>query len=324
MMTPSAGSAMPWKAYLKIVRPVNLLIMAGMLFLVRYAIFMPVFKQNGLEGLMPDWQFLLLVMATLLISAGGYVINDVLDIEIDQINKPSKKIIGRQISEASGNKLHFNLTAAGIAFGIAFSYLAGNIFMGILFVIIPTALFYYSYKYKYLPAVGNLVVALLAALVVLIYWLFEFYHLKSQPELFIDASRSFPELNRFVLAFAFFAFLTTLIREIVKDVQDIEGDTRYGCRTLPILLGIRATRVLIIFLELMTFATLAWFQYNLFHSGYAVISYLLVITQLLLLLTVYNTIAGADKASFSRISLILKLVMIAGKISLIATWFRNI
>jgi 4-hydroxybenzoate polyprenyltransferase len=324
MMTPSAGSAMPWKAYLKIVRPVNLLIMAGMLFLVRYAIFMPVFKQNGLEGLMPDWQFLLLVMATLLISAGGYVINDVLDIEIDQINKPSKKIIGRQISEASGNKLHFNLTAAGIAFGIAFSYLAGNIFMGILFVIIPTALFYYSYKYKYLPAVGNLVVALLAALVVLIYWLFEFYHLKSQPELFIDASRSFPELNRFVLAFAFFAFLTTLIREIVKDVQDIEGDTRYGCRTLPILLGIRATRVLIIFLELMTFATLAWFQYNLFHSGYAVISYLLVITQLLLLLTVYNTIAGADKASFSRISLILKLVMIAGMISLIATWFRNI
>jgi 4-hydroxybenzoate polyprenyltransferase len=322
-MMHSAGNAMPWKAYLRIIRPVNLLIMAGMLLLVRYAIFLPVFKQNGLEGLMPGWQFLLLMLATLLIGAGGYVINDVLDIEIDQINKPAKKVIGRRISEVTGNNLHFNLTAAGIVFGIAFSYLAGNIFLGILFVIIPTALFYYSFKYKYLPAIGNLVVSLLAALVVLIYWLFEFYHLKSQPELFIDASRSFPQLNRFVLAFALFAFLTTLIREIVKDVQDIEGDTRFGCRTLPIMLGLPATRYLLIFLEIVTLAALAWFQFILYHSGYAWISYILLLTQFLLLLTVYKTIMATDKTAFARLNLILKLVMVAGMVSLVATWFRN-
>jgi len=323
MMTLSVGNAMPWKAYLRIIRPVNLLIMAGMLLLVRYAIFLPVFKQNGLEGLMPGWQFLLLVLATLLIGAGGYVINDVLDVEIDQINKPAKRVIGRRISEVTGNNLHFNLTAAGIVFGIAFSYLVGNIFLGILFVIIPTALFYYSFKYKYLPAIGNLVVSLLAALVVLIYWLFEFYHLKSQPELFIDASRSFPQLNRFVLAFALFAFLTTLIREIVKDVQDIEGDTRFGCRTLPIVLGLPATRYLLIFLEIVTFAALAWFQFILYRSGYAMISYILLLTQVLLLLTVYKTIMATDKAAFARLNLILKLVMAAGMVSLVATWFRN-
>lgn len=314
---------MPWKAYLRIIRPVNLLIIAGMLLLVRYAIFLPIFKQNGLEGLMPGWQFLLLVLSTLLIGAGGYVINDVLDIEIDQINKPAKKVIGRQISEVSGNKLHFNLTAAGLVLGIAFSYLSGNIFLGILFVIIPTALFYYSFKYKYLPAIGNLVVSLLAALVILIYWLFEFYHLKSQPEQFIDASPSFPQLNRFVLAFALFAFLTTLIREIVKDVQDIEGDTRFGCRTLPIVLGLPATRYLLILLEIVTFAALAWFQLILYRSGYAWISYILIITQVLLLLTVYKTIMAIEKAAFTRLSLILKLVMVAGMVSLVATWFRN-
>jgi len=322
-MTPSAGSAMPWKAYLRIIRPVNLLIMAGMLLLVRYAIFLPVFKQNGLEGLMPGWQFLLLVMATLLIGAGGYVINDVLDIEIDQINKPAKKVIGRQISEVTGNNLHFNLTAAGIVLGIAFSYLAGNIFLGILFVIIPTALFYYSFKYKYLPAIGNLVVSLLAALVVIIYWLFEFYHLKSQPELFIEGSRSFPQLNRFVLAFALFAFLTTLIREIVKDAQDIEGDTRFGCRTLPLVFGLPATRYLLIFLEIVTFAALVWFQFILYRSGYPWISYILILTQVLLLITVYKTIMATEKAAFTRLSLILKLVMVAGMVSLVATWFRN-
>jgi 4-hydroxybenzoate polyprenyltransferase len=324
MMTPSAGNAMPWKAYMKIIRPVNLLIMAGMLFLVRYAIFLPIFKQNNLEGLMPGWQFLLLVMATVLIGAGGYVINDVLDIEIDQINKPGKKIIERQISEVSGNKLHFNLTAAGIVFGIAFSYLSGNIFLGILFVIIPTALFYYSFKYKYLPAVGNLVVSLLAALVVFIYWLFEFYHLKSQPEQFIDASRYFPLLNRFVMAFAFFAFMTTLIREIAKDAQDIEGDSRFGCRTLPILLGVTATRYILIFLEIVTSTGLLWFHFILHHSGYHIFSIILLIIILLVIATVVLTLKARDKAAFSRLSLFLKLVMVAGMISLVATWFRNI
>lgn len=315
---------MPWKAYLKIVRPVNLLIMAGMLFLVRYAIFMPVFRQNNLEGLMPGWQFLLLVVATILIAAGGYVINDILDIEIDRINKPGRQVIGRQISEAAGNKLHVNLTAAGVVFGIAFSYLSGNIFLGILFVIIPTALFYYSFKYKYLPAAGNLVVSLLAALVVLIYWLFEFYHLKSLPEQFIDASRYFTQLNRFVLAFAFFAFMTTLIREIAKDVQDTEGDTRFGCRTLPIVLGIPATRYILVFLEIFTFGVLAWFHIILNHSGYAIFSYVLLISLLLLVVSVYHTIRARDRAAFSRLSLIMKLVMVAGMISLVATWFRNI
>jgi 4-hydroxybenzoate polyprenyltransferase len=93
---------MPWKSYLKIIRPVNLLIMAAMMLLVRYAIFMPIFRQNGLEGLMPWWQFLLLVLAALLVGAGGYVINDVLDIEIDRVNKPEKQVIGRKISEQAG------------------------------------------------------------------------------------------------------------------------------------------------------------------------------------------------------------------------------
>jgi 4-hydroxybenzoate polyprenyltransferase len=323
MVMPLHGKLMRWKSYFYIVRPVNLLIMAVMLFLVRYAIFLPIFRQNGLEGLMPAWQFLFLVMATLFIGAGGYVINDVLDIELDKINKPQKQVIGRQLSEVTGNKLHFNLTAIGIAFGLAFSYFSGNIFLGILFVIIPTALFYYSFKYKYLPALGNLVVALLAAMTVAIYWLFEFYYLKSQPEIFIDASLSFSLINRFVLAFAFFAFLTTLIREIIKDVQDIEGDTRFGCRTLPIVLGTNATRYLLAFLEIVTIACIAFSQVVLYNTGYSLMVYVLIITQAILLFAIYKTLMARDKDAFKQLSLILKLVMISGMASLIATWFRN-
>jgi 4-hydroxybenzoate polyprenyltransferase len=191
-------------------------------------------------------------------------------------------------------------------------------------VIVPTALFYYSFKYKYLPAIGNLVVALLAALVVFIYWLFEFYHLKSQPDLFIEASRSFVQLNRFVMAFALFAFLTTLIREIAKDVQDMEGDKRFGCQTLPIVLGLKATRFVLVFLEILTITALAWFHFILNHSGYVILSYILLLTLLLLLVSVIMTIKASDKATFSRLSLILKLVMVSGMVSLVGTWFRNL
>jgi len=315
---------MNWKAYLSIVRPANLLIMAIMLLLVRYAIFVPLFRQNGLEGLMPAWQFILLVLATLFIGAGGYVINDVLDIELDKINKPQKQVIGRKISEVTGNKLHFNLTAIGIAFGLAFSYFSGNIFLGILFVIIPTALFYYSFKYKYLPVIGNLVIALLAAMVVTIYWLFEFYFLKSQPDVFIEASLSFNQINRFVLAFALFAFLTTLIREIIKDAQDIEGDARFGCRTIPIVLGTLATRYLLVILEVITIGCIGWFQFILYQTGYHLMFYTLMLTQAILFFAIIKTILASKKGEFSFLSMILKLVMISGMASLITSWFRNI
>jgi 4-hydroxybenzoate polyprenyltransferase len=324
MMTLLAGNAMPWKALIRITRPVNLLIMAVMLALVRYCIFLPVFTENRLEGLMPEWQFLLLVLATVLIAAGGYVINDVLDIELDRINKPGKQVVGRMISEETGNKLHINLTGAGVLIGLVFAYLSGNVFLGIIFIIIATALFYYSFKYKYMPVLGNLVVALLASMVVIIYWLFEFYNLKSQPESFIAASTSFWQLNRFVLAFALFAFLTTFIREVIKDAQDIEGDARFGCRTLPGVMGTKNLRYLLIPLELIVVALLAWYHVVLNHSGYQLMSYLLILPALILIYAIARTAKAGDKASFAHLSLVLKIVMVSGMLSLAATWFRNL
>lgn len=316
------GKPMRWKSFFKIIRPVNLVIMAVMLLLVRYAIFQPIFAQNNLTGLMPGWQFLLLVTATLCIGAGGYVINDVLDIEIDRINKPGKQVIGTKISEATGNRYHTYLTGTGVAAGIAFSYMAGNVYLSVLFVIIPTALYYYSYKYKYLPAAGNIVVALLAALVVMIYWLFEFYHLKSKPELFIDASRSFLQLNRFVLAFAFFAFMTTLIREMIKDAQDIEGDRRFGCRTIPVLAGIPATRYILVALEILTIAAVAWFQIHLFTCCRNMALFL-IITQALMLYSIIRTLTASTRNDFSRLSFLYKIIMLAGMLSLIFMQMHN-
>lgn len=321
-MTLLHGNIMNWKPFLKIIRPVNLLIMTLMLLLVRYAIFIPIFKENNLEGLMPWWQFCMLIASTLFIAAGGYIINDVLDIELDRINKPEKQIIGKKISEEKGNKLHFNLTAVGLAFGLALSYFAHNLFLAVIFVIIATALFYYSFKYKYMPAVGNLVVAFLSAMVVLIYWLFEFYNLKSQPQLFIDASLSFQQLNRFVLAFALFAFMTTFTREIVKDAQDIEGDKRFGCRTLPVIMGYKSTGYLVFFLLIITLAAVIFFQVKLWNSGYIWMVYLLGITEIMLLGAAGFSLKAKKKEDWARLSAFLKVIMLSGMISLASTWLN--
>ena len=313
---------MPWKAYFRIIRPLNLVIMVMMLVLVRYAIFLPVFRENRLEGLMPGWMFLMLVAATVFIAAGGYVINDVLDIETDRINKPGKQVIGRQISDVSGNRLHMNLTVTGVLTGLVFGYLSGNVLLGVIFVIIATSLFYYSFKYKYMPLVGNLVVALLSAMVVMIYWLFEFYYLKTRPEDFIEASASFAQINRFVFAFALFAFLTTLTREIIKDAQDIEGDARFGCRTLPVVLGTSKLRFVLIALEMLTLSLLAWFQFRVQTAGYKWMAFSLIFAEIALLAGVYMTIKARDKTAFARLSQFYKLIMIAGMLSLVAAWFR--
>jgi 4-hydroxybenzoate polyprenyltransferase len=309
---------------IRLIRPLNLAIMAATLLLVRYCIFLPVFRQNGLEGLMPWWQFLLLVAATLLIAAGGYVINDVLDIELDKINKPARQIIGNGISENSGKNLHFNLTAAGMVAGLAFSYLSGNVFLGILFVIIATALYYYSLKYKYLPFVGNFVVALLAAFVVIIYWVFEFYFLKKQPEAFIEASRYFYQINRLLLGFAAFAFLASLVREMIKDLQDLEGDSRHGALTLPVVIGVRNTRLLAAGLLIATIAGLAWYQWMMSGSGYGHMAIALVAAQLILSFALVRTFMASKKTDYGLISTVLKWAMAAGMLSLAATWLKTI
>jgi 4-hydroxybenzoate polyprenyltransferase len=298
--------------------------MAGMLLLVRYAIFLPLFNYYNLNGLMPGWQFWLLVAATVLIGAGGYVINDVLDIDLDRINKPDRQIIGKKLNLANGNNFHMGLSIAGVIIGLVFSYLIGKLYLGVLFIIVPTALFYYSYKYKYLPLAGNLTVALLAALNVIIYWLFEFYNLKKQAPFFVEASLYFPLINRFVFSFAFFAFMTILVREIIKDAEDIIGDQRFGCKTIPVIIGIGATKWLLFSLELVILGTLVVFQIYLMQAGYTGIVYFLGITLILLVLMIYKTLRAKEKIDFNRLSLIMKIVMVSGMVSLAAIWLRNI
>src|SRR5262245_49502930 len=222
-------------SFLRLIRSANLFFIALTLYLVQYTIIKPFLAQAGLTPTLSDLNFFLLVFATLLVAAAGYIINDYFDVEIDEINKPRKIFIDRTIHHRSAILLHQFLTGLGVLLALYVAWRAGNFKLGFIHAIIAAFLWFYSTGYKKRLLIGNIVIAFLSCLVILIVGLYEkqLFELKNVAELQA-------EYSIFVLLFYYFlfAFLLSLARELVKDAEDIEGDRRFGCRTLPIVIGV--------------------------------------------------------------------------------------
>jgi len=246
-----------------------------------------------------------------------------LDKGIDQVNKPGKNIINNTTTEEKATYLYYFLNIAGIILGVIISIMAHKIQMGILFLLIATALYYYSLRYKYMPLWGNIVVAFLSVMVIIICWLFEFFFLRADPASFIQAAPSFKIVNLLVFSYAFFAFITSLTREMIKDVQDLQGDMKSGCRTIPVVLGIARTRMIIMGAVILNMLAIAFFQVLLFNSGYEVSSMYLLIIQVLLVISGFRLAKAHQPSDYGSISLLFKVIMLAGIASMALTWFIN-
>lgn len=166
--------------------------------------------------------FLLLSLSTVLIAAAGYIINDYYDVKIDAINKPGRLVVGTAIRRRPAMFTHLVFSVIGILLGFWLSIPVGLINLGAVLL-----LWGYSATLKKLPLVGNVVVALLSASMLLIV------------AVYADT------LNRITLGYALFAFLISLIREIIKDMEDMKGDASFDCRTLPIVMGIRNAKLVL-------------------------------------------------------------------------------
>jgi 4-hydroxybenzoate polyprenyltransferase len=305
------------KAYLRLIRFPNLLIIILTQVLVRHALFSTFYSMSDIQLQMPELDFILLVLTTVLIAAAGYIINDILDQGIDNINDPNRNIIGKIVSERIAYIIYYTINVAAVLIGFYLGYRVGKIQLGIIFLIIATMLYYYSLKYKYLPLWGNLVVSLLSFMVIGIVWLFEFYMLKMDPLAFTEIETNQKFINILVLSYAGFAFLVSLGREIIKDLQDIEGDRRSGCRTFPIVFGIGAARVLAIIFILVTMACLGYFQHLLFSNEFRITGLYLFLIQGLLLIAILLSLGKPQPKIFGRASTALKITMIAGILSMV-------
>jgi len=293
---------------LRTFRPLNLLIIALIFFLVRYCIIMPAFiteyhNTGAFPPHMTKLEFSILLFATLMISAGGYVINDVFDIHIDAINKPGKNIIGKSFSFESARLTAIILFTIGSIMGIVLSFRLHVSAMGLLLPFSAVSLFMYSSHFKRRLLIGNIIIAVLSALSVLITALFE--------------PHFYPNIQ-FVLIYAVFAFFISLIREIIKDAEDIDGDEMAQCKTFPILYGITKTKFLLNFLITTNFAVICYFLTVYFYSN-TVISfwYLVGIFAIPFVALGYLVNSAETKKDFHYTSAFAKFVMLYGILTMV-------
>ena len=242
------------KDIMRLVRWSNLLFLLALIWLMENWIAVPILAKLGFGELLP-WYILWLIGAGIvLIAAGGYVVNDYFDVKIDRINRPDALIVTRSVSKPTAMRLSISLSVVGAICGIAASGLLRSMTLAIIFVMVPGLLWFYSSSYKRLLIIGNLTIAILAALPPLVVALANVAQLKLLYAAILPYTSLEQDLFAWLGGFALFAFLLTWMREIVKDMQDQMGDRELECHTLPIVWGELWTKIFVTVLMVLTLA----------------------------------------------------------------------
>jgi 4-hydroxybenzoate polyprenyltransferase len=275
-----------------------------------------------MELMMSELNFAILVFSTICLTAAGYVINDYFDTKTDSFNKPSKVIIDRSISRRSAMALHIALNFIGVVGGFYVSYKIGHLKFGFIFILITGILWYYSTTYKRQFLIGNILVAILTAMVPLMVILYEMPMLNYEySEVLLANNMNLNTILYWVLAFSFFAFITTLIREIIKDIEDFEGDSAFGRNTLPILLGTNYSKLIILILIFATIASIILVYIKYLQGSLITFLYLVIVLLIPFIYLIYRIIRAKTKSDYHFASSLLKGIMLGGLLySLVAAY----
>jgi 4-hydroxybenzoate polyprenyltransferase len=237
--------------------------------------------------------------------------------DIDSVNHSEKMIIGRSIKLSAAKLLYWILNLAALGIMIFLSITMANWQLLIIMVMLAGLLWFYSERYKRQILVGNLVVAFVASAGITIVWLFEFFNLQKDTSVFVEATRAMPLMSGLVFAYVLFAFLSTIVREVVKDIEDMEGDQRFGCRTFPIVYGEVPSRNLAAGLLIILIIMIGFWQYILFlkdmKSAFSVLFIALGIGIAALIRLAFSD----KKEHYTTVSALLKLLMLAGILSIV-------
>jgi 4-hydroxybenzoate polyprenyltransferase len=272
-------------ALFRLTRFWNLAIIAFAQYFTAYFLF-----HQGVLVFTDFWLFLI-VAATVMIAAAGYIINDYYDIKIDLINKPDRVVIGKTITRRYAIFFHTAISFTGVATGLLINWKVGAINFASGFL-----LWLYSNNLKRQPLIGNLVVAILTGLsIFLLSFLYEQY-------------------LPLVMTYSLFAFFMTLIREVVKDLEDMKGDTTFGCKTLPIVWGIRKTKYFLYGVISFFSIVVLWLDYQELKISWVYFIPLLFVPMSVL---VFRLVKADTKKEFYQISQLCKVIMLLGICSMI-------
>ncbi|MEZ0542307.1 geranylgeranylglycerol-phosphate geranylgeranyltransferase [Fibrella arboris] len=276
------------KGFLRLIRVQNLLIVVGTQYLARVALIGP--RENW-PRLLLDGHLLILTLSTVCIAAAGYIINDYFDVKIDIVNKPERVIIGRYLKRRWAITAHQALNVIGCFLGLLL-----NRWVFAVDVLSVSLLWFYSANLKRQPFIGNLVVSFLTALSLIVMAVY------------------YKQNENLLIVYAAFAFVVTMVREIIKDMEDVRGDARYGCRTLPIVWGIRRTKYLL-------YVIIAAFIMTLFLTAESWQNPRLGWIFMLLLIPVawlvYRLVLADTRREYSYLSNLCKLIMLMGVLTMV-------
>ena len=247
----------------KILRPINVIFTALIQVLIYWCVVVPTLTTFGIESTTPSWVVWCAIVGTALICAGGYVINDYFDVKIDRINRPNDVIVTNTMSKSEAMRLYQVVSGIGIACGLASAIYLCSMTLGMIYVIVPGMLWFYSSSYKRQLIVGNLIVALSAGLVPMVPMFIETAALIAKYGALLYQTPILKVMYGWVCAFALFSFLFTFIREAIKDLQDEPGDREYECHTMAVVWGEKITRLVLSALIILTNIVLGYFVYAL-------------------------------------------------------------
>jgi 4-hydroxybenzoate polyprenyltransferase len=304
-------------AFFRLVRSLNLVFIVLTQCLFQYCVVLPAFHQYNNEPVMNTQLFILLVFASVCIAAAGYVINDYFDLNIDRVNKPKKLVVEKIIGRRFAILWHLGLSATGIIVSFYVGYRISNPMIGLFNTGCVVLLWFYSTSFKKRLLIGNIIISLLTAWVVLVLYVVEIPHHPFRPidkNLLLSVKRIF----KLAVLYGGFAFIISLIREVIKDIEDMHGDARYGCRTMPILWGLNVSKVFIATWLIVLISVLAIIQLYVFpFQWYWLILYCVVLILVPLFYVFRRLFTANNSADFHYLSQVVKMVMATGIISMV-------
>jgi 4-hydroxybenzoate polyprenyltransferase len=255
--------------------------------------------------------FYLVVSASVCIAAAGYIINDYFDVNIDLINKPERLIIDRYIKRRWAIVLHIIFSFAGFVLSCYVGYRLRNLYIPFFNLIAIVALWFYSTTFKKKLLIGNVLISLLTAWVILILPVAEYNFQITSYDIY------WRRLLKLSFIYAGFAFIISLIREVIKDMEDMNGDVKYGCTTMPIVWGLQVSKVFTAVWIVVLAVSIAAIQLYVIQMGWwfsALYSLIAIIIPLLWVLR--KLYAAQSPKDFHTLSTAIKMIMLTGILSM--------
>ncbi len=305
-------------AFFRLIRWPNLVFIVLTQFLFYNCIILPAYSSNSINS---AWfltvpLFWWLTVSSVLIAAAGYIINDYFDLDIDLVNKPGNIIVQKIIKRRWAIVWHLSLSAAGVIITFFISWKIGNWVIGPVNIVAVFLLVFYSTTFKKKLLIGNILISLLTAWVVFVLYFCELdlITITHQPLYYAAMNRVF----KLAVLYGGFAFVISLVREVIKDMEDIKGDEKFGCKTMPVVWGIPASKVFAgVWLIVLILAIIVLIVYAVLLKWFvaALFALLLIVVPLVLILrNLYNAVTSSQ---FHAISALIKLAMLTGIISMI-------